>query len=55
MSQVSDKEAKADFKKAGQPWRDASTQLGKDKEVVAIPPKEVQLESLLNKIDILTM
>lgn len=55
MSQVSDKEAKSDFKKAGQPWRDASTQLGKDKEVVAVPPKEIQLESLLNKIDILTM
>lgn len=55
MTQVPDREVTKDFAKAGQPHRDASTQLGKDKEDSVVPPEEVQLESLLNRIDILTM
>jgi hypothetical protein len=51
MAQVGDKEVARDFAKAGQPWRDASTQLGKDKEISALPPKEIQIESLLDRID----
>lgn len=55
MTQVGDKEATKDFAKAGQPHRDASTQLGKDKEVSALPPKEIQVESLLKRIDKITL
>jgi hypothetical protein len=55
MRQTSDKEVTADFKKTGWPDRTAATQLGKDKEDTASPPKELKLESLLNRIDILTM
>ena len=51
MTQVGDKETTRDFAKAGQPHRDARTQIGKDKEVSALPPKEIQIESLLDRID----
>jgi len=55
MTQVGDKETTRDFAKAGQPHRDASTQLGKDKEDVALPPKEIQAEDLVKRIDKLTL
>lgn len=55
MTQVPDKDSTKDFAKAGQPHRDASTQLGKDKEDVALPPEEIQAESLIDKIDKLTL
>jgi hypothetical protein len=55
MKDTPDKEATADFKKAGMPHRTAATQLGKEKEDTAEPPKELKLESLLSRIDILTM
>lgn len=57
MKDTPDKEATADFKKAGMPHRTAATQIGKDKEETADPPEEIQLECepLFDKIDLLTL
>ena len=56
MTQVSDKEAARDFAKAGQPHRDARTQIGKEKVVVALPPEQIQTtESLLDRIEKIIM
>ena len=51
MRQVPDKETEKEFDKAGQPWRTGDTQLGKDKADVALPPKEIQAEELIKRID----
>lgn len=51
MRQVPDKETEKEFDKAGQPWRTGATQLGKDKADVALPPKEIQAEELIKRID----
>ena len=58
MSQVGDKETNKAFVAAGQPWRTSKAQLGKEKEVSALPPEEIQTRNkndIVSKIDILTM
>ena len=65
MSQVGDKETDAAFRKAMQPHRTSTTQLGKDDALSALPPEEIKNDSLppeevdendiVKKIDLFTM
>ncbi len=56
MRHVPDAEVSADFDASGQPHRGADTQLGKDKEeYIDDPPKEIQSEDLITRIDRLTL
>jgi hypothetical protein len=55
MKHTSDKEVEKDYKETGWPDRSADTQLGKDEVETVKPPEELKLESLLSRIDILTM
>lgn len=55
MRQTPDAEVDQDFKKAGMPHRTAATQIGKDSYPTATPPKEIQSESIIEKLDRFTL
>ena len=56
MSQVPDAETDQEFRQAVQPHRTSDTQIGKEKEISALPPEEIQVaEDIISKIDKFTL